>query len=400
MKNLDAKMEERTAILQRMTDAIRANNGEGDVEAYNAAFSDLAENIETNLREQFKEVQAASDQKALSARGAHVLTSTETKYYNAVIDAMRSVDPKQALANVNIVLPETVVDSVFEDMKKDHPLLAAINLQNTAAMVKMLLSTNGGVAGWGALGATVSNEISASYTEIDLQAGQLTAYIPVAKYMLELGPTWMDMYVRTLLSEASAAQLEVGVVDGTGKNMPIGMDRKLSGAVDGEYPLKDAHVITSLDPATYGAIVNDLATDASDKKRPVREVLMVVNPTDYFTKVFPATTPRAADGSFTYNVFPYPTNCVQSAAVPAGKAIFGLGNKYFMGCGVGAQGGKLEYSDEVKFLERQRVYLTYLYGNGRAMDEHAFYLADISGLEPYVQTVTVKGTVTTKASTT
>jgi len=398
MKNLDAQKAARNAILQRMADSIRANDGAGDPDAFSAAFSDLASDIESGLRDQFEELQSRNDNAALVSRGAHVLTSEETRYYSAVIDAMRAADPKSAISNVNVVIPDTVINSVFEDIQKDHPLLAAINFQNTNALVKLLLSTNGGVAAWGALGDTVASELSASFTEVDLTAAQLTAYIPVSKYMLELGPTWMDQYVRTLLAEAMATQLEVGAVDGTGKNQPIGMDRKLSGAVDGVYPLKTATAITDLSQTTFGTILADLSTDKNGKARAIQSIIMVVNPTDYFTKVFPATTPRTTDGGFNYNVFPFPTTCIQSAAVPSGKAVFGIGSKYFLGCGIGAQGGKLEYSDDVKFLERQRVYLTYLYGNGRALDEHAFYLADISGLTPYVQTVTVKGTVTTKAS--
>ena len=79
------------------------------------------------------------------------------------------------------------------------------------------------------------------------------------------------------------------------------------------------------------------------------------------------------------DVFPFPTTVVQSAAVPAGKAVMGLPAKYFMGLGT-QSGGKIEYSDEYKFLERQRIYAIFLYGYGRAMDENAFLLLDISGL--------------------
>lgn len=75
-------------------------------------------------------------------------------------------------------------------------------------------------------------------------------------------------------------------------------------------------------------------------------------------------------------------------AVPSGKAVFGLANRYFFGLGT-SKGGKLEYSDEYKFLEDQRVYLIKLYGNGRALDENAFVYVDISNLVPTVQKVEV-----------
>ena len=66
-----------------------------------------------------------------------------------------------------------------------------------------------------------------------------------------------------------------------------------------------------------------------------------MNPEDYFTRVFPATTVRAADGTYSKDVFPFPTTVVQSAAVPAGKAVMGLPAKYFMGLGTQSGGDRV-----------------------------------------------------------
>lgn len=384
MKTPDIIQQERSAIMQRMADATQNN----DTAAFSQAFGDLAESIQQAVVGEFHEMQAQQDTSILAARGCRTLTSKEKQYYETVIEAMKSAVPQQALANINTVLPETVIDSVFEDLKDNHPLLAAINFTNTGALVKILLSTTGGVAAWGTLDATIKDELSASFEEVDLSLSKLSAFIPVNKYMIELGPQWIDRYVRELLAEAMAVQLEAGIVDGTGKNQPIGMTRKLSGAVDGAYPSKDAVAITDLSPATFGSILNTLSETPNGHRRAVQSVLLVVNPVDYFTKVFPATTPRATDGTYNHEVFPFPTTVIQSAAVPSGKAIFGLASKYFMGIGT-QSGGKIEYSDEYKFLEQQRTYLTYMYGYGRAMDENAFVLADISGLKPALQTVNV-----------
>ena len=166
------------------------------------------------------------------------------------------------------------------------------------------------------------------------------------------------------------------------------MTRQLSGATDSVYPRKTDIPITDLSPATFGTILNTVSQGPNGKRRAVPELLMVVNPTDYYTKVFPATTPRTTDGGYNTGVFPYPTKVVVSAAVPSGKAVFGLGNRYFFGLGT-AKGGKLEYSDEYRFLEDQRVYLIKLYGNGRPLDGNAFVYVDISDLVPTVQKVEV-----------
>lgn len=383
MKSLDVIQQERAEIMQRMTKATQEN----DTEAFSAAFGDLAESIQQAVMGDFREMQAQQDTNVLTARGCRVLTSTERTYYESIMDAMRSENPKQALSNVNRVLPETVIDSVFEDMKAAHPLLSAIKFESTGALIKMLLSTTGGVAVWGSLGTSAtadSNaaELTASFAEVNLTLAQLIAFIPVSKYMLEMGPEWMDRYVRELLVEALATQLEVGAVAGTGASQPIGMIKKLTGAVDGVYPTKDATSITDLGPATFGTICNILSQGPNSKRRAVGEIIMLVNPQDYYTKVYPAVTPRSADGTFAQNVLPYPCQIIQTPAISAGKALFGIASKYFMGIGT-QSGGKLEYDDSVKFLDRQRAYLIYLYGYGRALDENAFVYCDISKLREY-----------------
>lgn len=384
MKNLDIIKQNNAAVLQKMQEAVKNN----DTEAFAAAFSEFAEAIQEAILEDARSLIEANDAAILAQRGVRQLTSEETRYYQKVIEAMKASNPKQALTDLNVVLPKTTIDAIFEDLTANHPLLDAIDFQNTGALVEILISTSSGVAGWGELDSTINNELTGAFAMIQLSQKKLSAFIPVAKAMLDLGPVWFDRYVRTILSEALATELEAAIVDGDGKNGPIGMTRKLTGAVDGVYPHKDEIPITALDPAAIGSILNTISQGPNGKRRAVPNLLMVVHPTDYYTKVFPATTVRATDGSYNSNVMPYPINVVISPAVPPGKAVFGLAKRYFFGLGT-SKGGKIEYSDEYKFLEDQRVYLIKLYGNGRALDENAFVYADISGLKPTVQQVYV-----------
>lgn len=377
MQSEDLVQQKRTEIMQRMADATRDNNAE----AFTQAWLELSDQIAQNLRAEFQQAQDVQDAGILAARGCRVLTSAEQKYYTTVIEAMKSDNPKQALTNANVVLPETTVDAVFEDLKSEHPLLSAINFQNTGALVKLLLSSSGGAAAWGSINAEVTSELSAEFVEIDLTLCSLTAFLPVNRHMIDLGPAWMDRYVREVLGEALAVKLEVGIVDGNGKDAPIGMNKKLTGAVDGVYSVKSAEAVTDFSPETYGTLLSQLSVNSKGKHRSISRVILVVNPADYFTKVFPATTVRGADGTFNSNVFPFPTDVYPSVGVPQGKAIMGIGKKYFMGIGTQA-GGRIEFSDHVQFLQRNRVYMISLYGYGRALDENDFKYLDISGLKP------------------
>ena len=283
------------------------------------------------------------------------------------------------------VLQKTVVDAVFDDLVQEHPLLEAINFQNTNGMIEFIVNTNSKqLSSWGVLTAEITKELTSGFKKINMTMDKLSAFIPVAKSMLDLGPAWLDRYVRAILGEALAFGLEEAIVNGTGKNMFIGMNRQVGTGVtvtDGVYPVKNTVKLTSFRPEVYGAFLAQLATDDNGNARAVTEVLFICNPTDYLTKVMPATTMLKPDGTYAGNVTPIPTRIIQSVQVPSGKAIIGLGKRYFAALGT-AKSGKIEYDDSYHFLEDERMYLVKLYGHGEPLDNKAFVYADISELSP------------------
>lgn len=386
MKNLDTLQAKKTEIMQRLNQAIK----DGNEEAFAQAFNDLSENIQQVVLEEARGIVQVADSNILAARGVRQLTSDETNYYQKVIDAMKSSNPKQALADLDVVMPITTIDAVFEDLVHDHPLLDAINFQNTSGMIEFLVNTNETeLATWATLCSEIVKELTGGFKKLKMELNKLSAFLPVCKAMLDLGPVWMDRYVRLILSEALANGLEEGIVNGSGKNMPIGMNRQVGDdvvVVGGEYPTKNLVPVVSLDPVSYGELIADMAKAPNGKYRKIKEVIMVVNPVDYLKKVMPATTIRSKDGTYVNNVFPFPTRVIESVHLAEGKAIFGLPKKYFMGIGT-AKSGKIEYSDEYRFLEDERVYLVKLYGHGEPLDNNAFVYADISGLKPAVHEV-------------
>ena len=59
----------------------------------------------------------------------------------------------------------------------------------------------------------------------------------------------------------------------------------------------------------------------------------------------------------------------------------GIAAKYFMGLGT-SKDGVIEYDDSYKFLQRERIYAAFLYGNGKPLDNNAFEVLDISKVQP------------------
>lgn len=356
-----------------------------DKNAISNTMADTAIQFYSDFMEDVNAYQETHDSAILEKRGVHQLTAEEAKFYNALKSAYDKPNFKSALnaAGVEPALPQTVVDNVMADISSQFPLLSEINFQNTSTLTKILVNKEPAqMATWGPLESKITTALTGTIDKIELGTNKLTAYMVVSKDMLDVGPAWLDSYVRAVLSEAIGGALCKAIVTGTGKDEPIGMIKDLDGSVTaGVYPDKAAAKITDLGVATLGGIAKELSVTPSGRTRPVGQLLMVVNPTDYFAKILSATTVMSPDGMYVNNVIPYPTKIVQDVNVPNNKAIFGLADKYFMGIGKGGSGGTIEYSDEFNFLDDTRTYKVKAYGNGRPLDNNAFVVKDITDLK-------------------
>lgn len=381
----DIQARSREEIRAAMMQALRDNDAEGYSKCFDEMMQRVAADLTADNEQRMEEMRQSADSAILAQRGVRQLTSEERKYYQAVIDAMRSSDPKQALQNPNLVLPTTTINSVFDELQTNHPLLSRIDFRPSGGAVELVMSENGyQMAQWGELCDDIVKELLAGFVKINTMLFKLSAFLPVCKAALDLGPEWLDDFVRQVLYEALANGLEYGVVAGTGNNMPIGMNRQVGPNVTvtgGVYPEKAAVTLTNFRPETIGRLISLLATDPSGKPRQVRDVVLLVHPTDYFLRVFPATTIQAADGTYRNDVLPYPMTVIQTLALEPGKAIIGIAYRYFAVAGT-AREGRIEYSDHYRFLEDDRVYLIKAYANGMPMDNNAFQTLDISGLVP------------------
>lgn len=386
MINLDKIKQQKIDTLNKLSQAIRDN----DEKAMQQAFDEYQNLIAETILAEAHGVLASADNTILTQRGSRMLTSKETEYYQKLISAASSSNPKQSIANIDIALPQTVIDSVLEDITLQYPLLNLIDFTNTTAITKMIVNEQGiQQAAWGKLTSEITKELEASIAEYNTALCKLTAYMFVAKDMLELGPVWIDKYVRNILQEAIATALETSIVSGNGKDQPIGMIKDVSkdtSVVDGVYPDKTTISVTNFAPDKYGELVAKLTKTPTDRTRVIENLVLICNPTDYYTKVMPATTYMTADKRYVNDVLPVPTIIVQSTGVEKGKAVLGLAKRYFMGMGTSKE-GRIEYDDSYKFLEDLRTFSIKLFGNGKPLDNNAFLYLDISKLKPVIPTV-------------
>ena len=388
MKSKDLMIQAKEDFSKAFLSAIDS----ADQAALANAVAEFSENIQKSLMEEYEEARANSgDNAILATRGVRVLTSAETKYYNALIGAMNSEHPQMAITKIDIAIPETIIDAVVEDIGTQFPLLDAIDFRNVTGITKWFINKQGvQYAKWGALGSKITEELSGSIDEFDVTQCKLTAFMSMSKDFLKLGPAWVDRYIRTILAESNGLAIEKAVVNGDGSVGPIGMMKDLTKGTANSgtttYADKTAKKVTALGPAEYGEILSELTKTETGRQRALANVIMVVSPADYLTKVMPATTVATPQGTYVRDVLPYPTRIIPSADVPAGKAIVGLAKGYFMGVGTSKK-GFIEYSDHVQFLDDNRVYTSHFYGNGRPVDNNAFVVLDISELAAWIPTV-------------
>lgn len=386
-----------------------------------AAFESFGNAIAATVLADYES--AHGDQQILMQRGFRQLTSEEKSFYQAVIKAgkEKTVQTMNGLLD-NKVMPVTIIEDVYKDLQAEHPLLAAINFQSVQYLTRWILTDHAvPTATWGAINSTIATQIEGAFRTVELTQCKLSAYAVIEMDMLDLGPAFLDNYIRTFLRESVLVALEAAIVCGNGHNQPIGLDRDIHHGVTVNsstgYPQKTAVSLTSFMPAEYGAVLAQLAvtevwytndsngnvtpastaanTDGSPKSgytkhggfiRNFDEVTLICNQVDFLSKVMPATTVLNAAGGFTKDVFPFPTQVIRSSAVATGKAILCLPKEYFMGIGT-SKDGTISFSDDFKFLEDKRTFKIKLHGMGTAYDDTCAVLLDISDLEEAFITV-------------
>lgn len=342
-------------------------------QAYENYFDALQTEVATAIRNQVNDEML--DRSILQQRGQNVLTSEETKFFNAaVIDGGFKDDT---------ILPETTQERVFEDLVKEHPLLDALGLQDLGAVTKFIYSDATKAFAWKEIFGDISGQVNAAFRSEKIGQLKLTAFAVIPNDMLELGPVWVERYVRTLLVETYSVGLEYGFVNGRGsaQQEPVGLMKDVD-AGTGAVTDKTSSGTLTFAPSQYGEtvagelynVVKALSTDAAGKARKVGgKVVMVVNPIDAIGVQF-RNTIQTANGQWV-TALPYNIQVVESEEIPAGKALFFVKGEYMA---VIAGGYKLKKFDQTLAMEDATLYTIKQFANGRPKDNKAALVYDLN----------------------
>lgn len=367
----------------------------GDNDKIALAWSAFSENIANEIRADFRAAQSNEDADALADRGYRKLTGAEQRWYERVSSALKSKNPKQEFIDIlasdekDDLMPETIIDDVLRYLRENRPLLSKLRMQYVGFSTKWVINDNSVQrGGWGEIDAKIVTEIKGAIKILDVEQAKYSAFCIIPIDILDMGPQFLDSFIRATLAEAIGLGLEEAAVAGTGVNMPCGMMRNPNGVFDQTdgYPEKEAIKVTSFAPVEYGELVSKVAVTEKKKEREFDKVYILCSMTDYLTKIMPATTVLVPNVGYVNNLFPFPTEVIPCSAVPHGKCVLGILDDYTLAVG-GSKNGVIEYDDSIGFLDHTRAFRVVQHAAGRAYDNTSFIVLDISGLDPAYITV-------------
>lgn len=368
----------------------------GDAKQMESAWDAFGNEIAESIRADFDLYSQSKDDQVLANRGYRTLTAKESAWYTGIAQALKGAESKQSFIdilkdeNVDDLMPETVIEDVLRYLIETRPLLSKIRFANAGYSTKWIINDSTVQKGaWGEIDEKITQEIKGALKVLDITQAKYTAFCIIPLDLLDMGPVFLDAFIRAVMAEALGYGLEDAIVNGTGVNMPIGATKNPNGDFNQStgYPDKEKVAVTSFAPADYGKLVAKVALTEKGKMRDINSVVLLVNTVDYLTKVMPATTVLAPEvGGYVRDLFPFPTEVIKSNVVKSGTAVLGVIEDYTLAVG-GKRNGAIIFDDSVHFLDDARTFKLVQHAAGRAYDNTSFAVLDISNLDPAYVTV-------------
>lgn len=332
---------------------------------------------------------AKSDEDYAKKLGLRVLNKEEKVFYEKLKNIKQSLTADQ-----EDILPTSIINRTLDDVKKDSGILSIIDF-TPADVKKWLVAEKTGTYAWGPLTGAITEELSAEIKSLNIELSKLSVALVIPKAIRDLDLPYVDKYFSAILKETINDGAEYAFLEGTGKDMPIGVYKLIDSVnEDGTHKDKKLNVIESFTPKGLAPMKDYLSKDG---KRTYNEIALICNPSDEANYVAPALYDAEGKMISSYKDL----KVFKSANNKKGKAVFVLPRKYVMGF----SGFKINEYKETKAMDDADLIIAKAYGNGRAVDDYCAYPIDVTKLKEYVPSIKVvetisadvQGTINTKA---
>ena len=82
------------------------------------------------------------DRQVLLNRGVQELTSEERNFWQEFGKAAAAANARQALENLSVAMPRTIISRVFDDLVTNHPLLSQVNFIDAGYSTEFIYNEN------------------------------------------------------------------------------------------------------------------------------------------------------------------------------------------------------------------------------------------------------------------
>lgn len=323
MKNYQEKKEAFVNAVQDGLDEEKQNELFGEM--FDAMTNDLSDEVKKSV------AQENYDSQVLTARGANALTNAEKKFYNELTTDVGYKDEK--------LIPETIMNRVFEDLENDYPFLQTINIVPMGVRTRIIESDPEGQVVWGKVFSEIRGRLDSIFTEKDLTLGKATCFVVVPKDLKDTGVTWIDAFVRAQIREAYSVAFQKMAIEGRGRQVdePVGLMKNINPddntvtdkEVSGTFTFADSE--TSIKEIT-AALAKLSYVEKTGRYRNVRgQVTLAVNPANALFAE--AAFMKVTENNVYVTATPFGVRIVENEFVPVDKAIVYLGGNYTIGVG-------------------------------------------------------------------
>jgi hypothetical protein len=306
------------------------------------------------------------------------ITNEEIKFFN-------EIDTNPGSKN-EIILPETTINEIFDDLTTDHPLLAALGLKTTGLRLKFLKSDTEGTVAWGKIFDGIKSQLNQTFSEETADQNKVTAFVVIPNDALEYGAAWLKQFVTTQIVEAFAAGLESAFLIGDGNEKPIGLNRNVAKdapVTGGVYPeKKSAGTITLADPTTtaaeMGGIIRLLSHKENGKKIVAQGNTVLVTTPGNSIDYQAASMIQNVNGMWVF-ALPFNVQIVESEFCPDGKTIAFVKGRYDA---YTAGGIAIKQFDQTLAMDDMQLFTAKQFAYGKAKDNNAAVVFDFKPTKP------------------
>ncbi len=296
--------------------------------------------------------------------GYRQLTKGEKSFYEKIQQSV-TLDSKD-------VIPNEIIDITLKDVHEQSDVLKLVNFA-PAGVNKWLSGSHTGAATWGKLTDTLTNELTASITSLQMDVNKMYVLLIVPKSIRELALPLVDKYFTAVLTEAMRDGIVAAYLNGNGVNQPIGLTYKLP---DGGNAVIAKDVRTDVTDFQSGLGIIKTAL-ANGGKRTVGKVYCIANPSTAYQYVEPALYVMTGNGRISTALTE--VELIIDTNAPEGKAIFTIENAYTMGL----RDVRIDEYKETKAIDDADLFIAKAYGNGRPDDDATAVIVDATKLEAY-----------------